>query len=71
MDIEGSELAALRGGINIIKRERPILAISIYHSIKDYWEIPKFLMQELEKYKYYVRHHALICNETVLYAIPK
>lgn len=71
MDIEGSELAALRGGINIIKRERPILAISIYHSIKDYWEIPKFLMQELEKYKYYVRHHALICNETVLYAIPE
>lgn len=70
MDIEGSELQALRGGMNVIKRERPILAVCIYHSIKDYWEIPKFLMQELENYQYYVRHHALICNETVLYAIP-
>ena len=29
MDIEGSELPALKGGKNVIKRERPILAISI------------------------------------------
>lgn len=54
----------------MIKRERPILAISIYHSVRDYWEIPKFLMRELENYEYYVRHHALIGTETVLYAIP-
>ena len=71
MDIEGAELPALKGAIHVIKRERPILAICIYHSLKDYWEIPKFLISELENYKYYVRHHALICNETVLYAIPK
>lgn len=70
MDIEGAELQALKGAMNVIKRERPILAICIYHSIRDYWEIPKLLMNELENYQYYVRHHALICNETVLYAIP-
>ena len=70
MDIEGSELPALKGGQNVIKRERPILAISIYHSVRDYWEIPKFLMSELENYQYYVRQHALIGSETVLYAIP-
>ena len=71
MDIEGAELPALKGAINVIHRERPILAICIYHSLRDYWEIPKFLMSELKNYRYYVRHHALICNETVLYAIPR
>lgn len=71
MDIEGAELPALKGGIKVIKRERPILAICIYHSINDYYTIPSYLIKELENYKFYVRHHALICNETVLYCIPQ
>lgn len=70
MDIEGAEFHALTGGINLIKRERPILAISIYHSLEDFWKIPQYLMAELENYRYYVRHHALIFCETVLYAVP-
>lgn len=70
MDIEGAEFPALMGGINLIKRERPILAISIYHSLDDFWKIPQYLMSELENYRYYVRHHSLIFCETVLYGIP-
>lgn len=70
MDIEGAELPALRGGICLIKRERPILAISIYHSLEDFWKIPKYLMAELDNYRYYVRHHSLIFGETVLYGVP-
>jgi FkbM family methyltransferase len=70
MDIEGSELPALKGAIHVIKRERPILTICIYHSIRDYWEIPKYLMKELDNYQFFVRHHSLIYCETVLYAIP-
>ncbi len=70
MDIEGAEYPALCGGIEIIKRDRPILAISIYHSLKDYYRIPNYLMHELHDYKYYIRQHALILSETVLYAIP-
>lgn len=71
MDIEGAEYPALRGGIKIIKRDRPILAISIYHSLDDYFKIPNYLMQQLVHYKYYIRQHALILSETVLYAIPE
>lgn len=71
MDIEGAELPALKGAMGIIKRERPILTICIYHSLQDFWKIPQFLINELENYKYYIRHHALVCNETVLYAIPE
>lgn len=70
MDIEGAEYFALQGAMQVIKRDRPILAISIYHSIEDFYRIPKYLMDELCGYKFYVRHHALICCETVLYAIP-
>lgn len=73
MDIEGAEYFALVGGcgdVDAIRRERPILAISIYHSLEDFYKIPKFLMENLENYRYYVRHHSLIFCETVLYAIP-
>lgn len=70
MDIEGAELPALQGGIELIRKERPILAISIYHSLDDFWQIPEYLMQELDNYRYYIRHHSLIFCETVLYGIP-
>lgn len=70
MDIEGSELDALKGGINVIKRDRPILAISIYHNLEHFYKIPNYLMEHLENYHYYIRHHSIILNETVLYAIP-
>lgn len=71
MDIEGAEYPALRGAMQTIKRDRPILAISIYHSLEDYFRIPNYLMEQLDHYRYYIRHHALILSETVLYAIPE
>lgn len=71
MDIEGAEMQALQGGINTIKRDRPLLAISIYHYIKDYYRIMQFLLDNTGGYLYYVRQHAMIYGETILYAIPK
>ncbi len=71
MDIEGAEFRALLGAMKTIKRCRPVLAISIYHSMEDFYRIPLMLMKELANYKYYVRQHAMILSETVLYAIPE
>ncbi len=71
MDIEGAEIAALRGGMQAIKRFRPTLAISIYHAPEHFWDIPCSLMRELEDYCFFVRHYHFISNETLLYAIPK
>ena len=71
MDIEGAERRALTGGMHTIKRDRPILAISIYHGLDDIVGIPKMLMNELDNYEFIVRHHSYTYSETVLYGIPK
>lgn len=39
VDIEGAELDLLKGAINTIKSQKPILCISIYHKVSDYFEI--------------------------------
>ena len=69
-DIEGAEMSALRGGKNLIVNSRPILAISIYHSLDDIVDIPCYLNALLKNYKFFVRHHSFTLGETVLYGIP-
>ena len=69
MDIEGSELAALRGAERIIREQRPKLAISAYHKPEDIWEIPSLILQYHPDYKLYLRHYSITETETVLYAV--
>lgn len=69
MDIEGSELAALRGAERIIREQRPKLAICVYHKPEDMWEIPGFILNCHPDYKLYLRHYSISYTETVLYAI--
>lgn len=69
MDIEGSEMDALIGATELIKRCRPKLAICIYHKYTDILEIPEYIRSLNLDYKLYMRHHSKIYSETVLYAI--
>lgn len=69
MDIEGAEYEALLGAKDIIKRDRPVLAICIYHKTDDLWKIPKLIKEFNVDYKLYIRHYWLDAAETVLYAI--
>lgn len=71
MDIEGAERNAIMGGWNTITEYRPIMAISLYHSVHDVVDIPLKLTQELENYRFFIRHHSFIDSETVLYCIPR
>ncbi|SFU68912.1 FkbM family methyltransferase [Nitrosospira multiformis] len=71
MDIEGAELNALKGAEDTILRCRPKLAISLYHSIDDFKTIPRYLNSPGLSYKYYLDHHTIYENETVLFAIPQ
>lgn len=70
MDIEGAEQEALYGMKDIIKKQKPILAISIYHSLEDFMEIPKIIHDMNSEYKIYIRHYRKLSDsETVCYAI--
>jgi FkbM family methyltransferase len=68
MDIEGSEMAALRGANQVIRDHKPRLAISAYHKPEDLWEIPHKLKEQNGDYKLYFGHHSPILWESVYYA---
>lgn len=74
MDIEGSELEALSGAQETIRKNMPKLAICVYHKKEDLITIPQFI-KNLEsggaEYSFYLRHHSFYEHETVLYGIPK
>lgn len=70
MDIEGSELAALRGARQTISTHYPKLAVCVYHSTSDLLEIPLYILENFPDYKLYMRHHSPgMLWETVCYAV--
>jgi FkbM family methyltransferase len=70
MDIEGSELEALKGAKNTIAQSTPKLAISAYHKPEDLITIPQYIQSVNKNYKFYLRHYGYVSWETVLYAVP-
>lgn len=76
-DIQGNELAMLHALENIVLKDRPVLAISIYHLNEDMVMIPDYLTGILNNYKYVLRKYASEAKdrtqtyELVLYAIPE
>ncbi len=69
MDIEGSELEALKGAQNVIINCCPKLAICVYHKSEDLFTIISYIHSISKgKYRYYLRHHSDNLTETVLYA---
>lgn len=69
MDVEGAEGKALSGAEYIIKKNRPNLAVSIYHKPEDIYEI-LFQIESFDlDYKYYIRVYEDTGFDTVLYAV--
>ena len=68
MDIEGAELPALRGATSVLQKFRPKLAISLYHSMDDFVDIPKYLNSLELGYEFYLSHGTIYHEETVLIA---
>jgi FkbM family methyltransferase len=52
MDIEGFEYFAIKGGLETIKRDKPVLLISIYHTGKDFFEIPPMIRSYVPEYTF-------------------
>jgi FkbM family methyltransferase len=71
MDIEGAELEALRGARAIIRRNKPKLAICVYHKPNDIIDIPLYVKKLVPEYQFYLRHYSDYESETVMYAVIK
>ena len=68
MDVEGAETGTLLGGMETIKRCKPTLAISIYHSLDDMVSIAPLIHEIEPTYQFYLGHHTMHAEETILYA---
>lgn len=68
MDIEGAEFGALHGAERTILRDKPLLAICVYHREGDVLAIMDYLQQLVPEYRFWLRHYGPLYYETVLYA---
>ena len=69
MDIEGAELDALHGAAGTITRDKPFLAISVYHKPGDILAIMQYIHKLVPDYRFCIRHYGPLFYETVLYAM--
>ena len=70
-DVEGGEIEAITGARNLILKNRPVLAISLYHRPVDLWKIPELLQMICINYSFHIRQHFFNSFESVIYAIPR
>jgi FkbM family methyltransferase len=80
MDIEGFELEALAGAERVIRRCRPIMAITVYHLSDHLWKVPlaiasaadpQFDTSAAPDYSFFLRSYQTEFWETVCYAVPR
>ena len=70
VDIEGGEQLLLKGAVETIRTQHPILLISIYHSANDFFEIKPMIEKMCGKYTFRIVKPAnpAIALETILLA---
>jgi FkbM family methyltransferase len=66
-DVEGMEIALLKGAQATIKRCRPKISICVYHYPTDIPDIANYLAALVPDYNFALRHHSPQLMETVLY----
>jgi FkbM family methyltransferase len=71
MDIEGAELDALNGAVDLIEQEAPVLALCVYHRQSDLWTIPLFAAGLRKDYRFYLRPHNEEGWDLVCYGVPE
>lgn len=69
MDIEGAEISALIGAEQIIKNQKPQLAICVYHHGSDIRRIYQLVKTFNPDYRCYLRHYTEGIVETVMFFI--
>jgi len=66
-DIESYEYKMLLGGQKLIQRDKPHIAVCIYHNAVDLYSIPLLIKSMVKDYQMAVRHYSNTLAETVLY----
>lgn len=69
MDIEGAERLALDGAAKILKRDKPKLAICVYHTLQDIYDLPQRILYHNPDYKLTLRHYSNWYAESVCYGV--
>jgi FkbM family methyltransferase len=68
-DVEGAEREALAGAEQLIRRARPIIAISVYHKPNDLWELPSYLHSLDLGYQLFLRTQGEDGMDVICYAL--
>lgn len=72
MDVEGAEMAAIKGGEKTISEKKPKLNIALYHRSGDIFEIPLAISALNPDYEFEIRRHPYIpCWDMNLYCREK
>ena len=59
LDVEGAELATLKGAKVTIARFKPILSLSAYHKLDDFWTLMNFAKSIRPDYEFAMRHYPI------------
>jgi hypothetical protein len=70
LHLEGHELAALEGGLRTLQQHRPLIATTSYHNRLGLHELPRWLMDHVEGYRFLLRLHSWCGTGAVIYGIP-
>jgi FkbM family methyltransferase len=71
LDIEGAEPDAITGAAAVIRRDRPIIAVCVYHLQNHLWRIPLLIASLVGDYRFHLRPYNEEGWDLVCYAVPR
>jgi FkbM family methyltransferase len=71
LDVEGEEPNALLGMRRLISEHRPVLAVSVYHTLDHVWSLPLLIDSIAGSYRFHLACHGMASWDTICYAIPE
>ena len=74
VDVEGNGLKVIKGAINTIKKQRPVLSLAVYHNREELFETKPFLEKNLKDYIFEFHLQQFDesdMNELILFCYPK
>lgn len=71
IDVEGADLDVISGAAELIKQQRPNIAVSCYHQPGHIWQIPQLIKTINPDYQLFLRQHGHYGFELTLYCIDK